>query len=129
MISIKFVNDMVKLKRETCSLDPTPQGRRGHGKLIHVADGVRKQMAEHPATTLNKSRVAQEHEHGIRVHRLSVGFLLNRLEVSYKKDLRASEQKWPDVARDRAVWKTRRQPLMRDQRGRSGFLRNPERKG
>ena len=31
-----------------------------------------------------------------------------------KKDLRASEQKRPDVAKDRAIWKARRQPFMRD---------------
>ena len=32
-VSIKFVNDMVKLRRETRSLEPKPQGRQGHGKL------------------------------------------------------------------------------------------------
>ena len=29
-VSIKFVNDMVKRKRETGSLEPKPQGCRGH---------------------------------------------------------------------------------------------------
>ena len=85
MVSIKFVNDMVKLKRKTGSLDPKPQGRRGHGKLADVADWVRKQMEERPATTLDELRVALEREHGIRVHRSSVGGLLNRLGLSHKK--------------------------------------------
>lgn len=85
MVSIKFVNDMVKLKRETGSLDPKPQGRRGHGKLAHVADWVRKQMAERPGTTLDELRVALEREHGITVHRSSVGGLLNRMGLSHKK--------------------------------------------
>lgn len=31
-----------------------------------------------------------------------------------KKDLRSSEQKRPDVARDRTIWITRRQPFMRN---------------
>ena len=39
-----------------------------------------------------------------------------------KKDLWASEQKRPDVARDRAVWKTRRQPFMRDHLERLVFI-------
>ena len=87
MVSIKFVNDMVRLKRETGSLDPKPQGRRGHGKLAGVADWVRKQMAERPGTTLDELRVALEDVHGIRVHRSSVGGLMNRLELSHKKRL------------------------------------------
>jgi transposase len=37
-VSIKFVNDMVLLKRRTGSLDPKPQGNGGgHGKLAGVA--------------------------------------------------------------------------------------------
>jgi hypothetical protein len=40
-VSIKFVNDMVKLKRETGSLEPKRQGRSGHGKLAGSHDWVR----------------------------------------------------------------------------------------
>ena len=44
-VSIKFVNDMVKLKlklkRETGSLEPKRQGRSGHGKLTGSHDWVR----------------------------------------------------------------------------------------
>lgn len=39
-----------------------------------------------------------------------------------KKDLRASEQKRLDVAKDRAIWKTRRQPFMRDHLERLVFI-------
>ena len=39
-----------------------------------------------------------------------------------QKDLRASEQKRPDVARDRAIWKTRRPPFMRDHLERLVFI-------
>ena len=35
-VSIKFVNSMVLLKRETGSLESEPQGCRGHGKLSGV---------------------------------------------------------------------------------------------
>ncbi len=36
-VSIKFVNDMVRLKRATGGPAPKAQGRRGHGKLAGVA--------------------------------------------------------------------------------------------
>ena len=84
-VSVKFVNDMVKLKRETGGLEASAQGRRGHGKLAIVAGWVREQMDAHPATTLDELRAALEREHGIRVHRSSVGGLLHRLGLSHKK--------------------------------------------
>jgi len=41
-VSIKFVNDMVLLKRRTGSLDPKPQGNGGgHGKLAGWQAGGR----------------------------------------------------------------------------------------
>ena len=39
-----------------------------------------------------------------------------------KKDLRAVEQKRPDVALARQVWITRRQPFMRNMLTRTGFI-------
>ena len=84
-VLIKFVNDMVKLKRDTGSLDPKPQGRRGHGKLAHVADWARARMQARPATALDELRAALEREHGINVHRSSVGGLLHRLGLSHQK--------------------------------------------
>lgn len=39
-----------------------------------------------------------------------------------KKDLRASEQKRPDIARSRAIWINRRQPFMRDHLERLVFI-------
>ncbi|MEM7213730.1 MAG: transposase [Pseudomonadota bacterium] len=84
-VSIKFVNDMVKLKRETGSLDPKPQGRRGHGKLAPVAHWVRELMEAGPALTLDELRAILEREHGIDVHRSSVGELLHRLGLSHTK--------------------------------------------
>ena len=47
-VSIKFVNDMVKLKRATGSLEPKPQGRRGHGKLAGSHDWVRGKIESKP---------------------------------------------------------------------------------
>ena len=84
-VSVKFVNDMVILKRETGSLAPKPQGRRGHGKLSGVHDWVRAQLAARPGMTLDEMVVALRRERGIEVHRASVGGLLHRLGLSHKK--------------------------------------------
>lgn len=40
LVSIKFVNDMVKLKRETGSLQPRKQGNQRPGKLGPVTGWV-----------------------------------------------------------------------------------------
>ena len=107
-VSIKFVNDMVKLKRETGSLDPKPQGRRRHGKLAGVKGWVQTRIEDKPDTTLDELAAALRKEHGTEVHRSSVGGLLQHLGLSHKKDLRACEQKRSDVAWDRAIWIARR---------------------
>ena len=84
-VSVKFVNDMVKLKRDTGELEAKPQGRRGHGKLAGVKDWVRARMAAKPGTTLDELRLALQREKGIVVCRSSVGDLLRRLGLSHKK--------------------------------------------
>ena len=46
-VSIKFVNDMVLLKRDTGSLEAKPQGNGGgHGKLAGVADWIGRRIKE-----------------------------------------------------------------------------------
>ena len=84
-VSVKFVNDMVKLKRETGSLAPRPQGRRGHGKLAGVHDWVRGRIEGKPDITLDElvSRLSQDH--GIDVQRSAMWSLLRRLGLTHKK--------------------------------------------
>jgi len=83
--SIKFVNDMVRLNRETGSLSPKPQGPRGHGKLAGVHDWVTALLEEHPGTTLDELVAALRQEHGIDVQRSAVWGLLHRLGLTHKK--------------------------------------------
>jgi transposase len=46
-VSIKFVNDMVLLKRRTGALDAKPQGSGGgHGKLAGVAGWIAQRIKE-----------------------------------------------------------------------------------
>ena len=48
-------------------------------------DWLRARMAAKPGTTLDELRLALQREHGIEVHRCSVGDLLRRLGLSHKK--------------------------------------------
>lgn len=84
-VSPKFVNDMVRLKRETGDLAPKRQGSRGRGKLTGVADWVRRCVAARGDITLDELVVELSAHHGLTVHRSSVGRLLHRLGLSHKK--------------------------------------------
>src|SRR5690606_3493523 len=52
-VSVRFVNDMVKLKRETGSLAPKRQGDPGRGKLADVQPWVRAYVLREKDPTLN----------------------------------------------------------------------------
>ena len=54
-VSIKFVNDMVLLKRRTGSLEAKPQGNGdGHGKLAGVVDWIARRITEKRDLTLDE---------------------------------------------------------------------------
>ena len=86
-VSIKFVNDMVKLKlkRETGSLEPKRQGRSGHGKLAGSHDWVRGKIESKPDATLDELVSALRRECGIDVQRSAMWGLVHRLGLSHKK--------------------------------------------
>lgn len=84
-VSIKFVNDMVRLKRETGALEPKPQGNPGYGKLSDVKEWVRSRVSAQPDLTIDELTSVLGADHGLKVHRSSVGRLLHRLGLSHKK--------------------------------------------
>ena len=84
-VSIKFVNDMVRLKRETGSLSPKVQGNPGRGKLTGVKDWVAGRIAVRPGLTIDELTAELVAEHGVKVHRSSVGRLRLRLGLSHRK--------------------------------------------
>lgn len=84
-VSIKFVNDMVKLKRETSSLSAKRQGNPGFGKLTPYADWVRSKVDAKGDITLDEMVALLANEKKIAVHRSSVGRLLHRLGLAHKK--------------------------------------------
>lgn len=84
-VSIKFVNDMLRLKRETGSLVPKPQGNPERGKLNGAKGWVERWIAAQPDLTIDALTAELAAEHGLEVHRSSDCRLLLRLGLSHKK--------------------------------------------
>ena len=85
-VSIKFVNDMVILKRSTGSLEPNSQGSGGgHGKLAGVAGWIEQRIKEKRDLTLDELVVELRDGHGVDVHRVSVWRRLRGLGLTHKK--------------------------------------------
>ncbi len=72
-VSVKFVNDMVILKRETGGLQPRRQGNGGgHGKLANVRDWIETRIGQTPDLTLSDLVAELVDQHGLTIHRVSV---------------------------------------------------------
>jgi transposase len=84
-VSVKFVNDMVKLKRETGSLAPKRQGNPGIGKLTPHEDWVRALVEATGGITLDEMAVRLLAERGVSVDPSSVWRLFQRLGLTHKK--------------------------------------------
>ena len=85
-MSPKFVNELVKLRRETGSLAPRPQGNGGgHGKLAGVTEWIEARVATKGEITLDELVVELAETHGIAVHRGSVWRLLRGLGLTHKQ--------------------------------------------
>jgi transposase len=97
-VSPRFVNELMKLRRETGSLEPRRQGHAaGGGKLAPHTGFVRQRLAEAGELTLDELCVELE-ERGVSVHRSNVGRLLHRLGLSHKKNSagqRAATRRYP----------------------------------
>ena len=86
-VSPKFVNDMIKLRRETGSLSPKRQGNLGRtGKLNDLDDWVRDRLAARGDLTLDELCLELMRDRGVTAHRSSVGRWLHRLRLSHKKN-------------------------------------------
>jgi transposase len=88
-VSIKFVNDMVLLKRRTGSLEPKAQGHGGWSKLGAFDGWVRSRLASKGDLRLDELVQELREQHGVQVARSSVGYWLHRLGLSHKKNAAA----------------------------------------
>lgn len=68
--SPKFVNDLVKRRRETGLLTPERQGHGGgYGKLAGITDWLKARVPKKGEITLNELVAEPDRPHGIAVHR------------------------------------------------------------
>lgn len=85
-VSPRFVNDLVRLRRDTGSLAPQPQGNGGgHGKLAGVIDWIEARVANKGEITLDELTAELAETHGITVHRATVWRTLRNLGLTHKK--------------------------------------------
>lgn len=85
-VSVKFVNDMVKLKKATGGLVPKAQGNcGGHGKRSSLKGWVARRIGD--KRDLTAAGLANEiaKTHGVMVHRGSVWRLLRDRGLTHKK--------------------------------------------
>ena len=101
-VSPKFVNDLIKLRRETGSLAPRPQGNGGgYGKLAGVTGRIEARVADKGEITLDELAAEPARTHGIDMHRGTV-WALRGLGLTHKKKtfrrLSRSERTSPNSA-------------------------------
>ena len=85
-VSVKFVNDMVKLMKSTGGLVPKAQGNGGgHGKLSSLRDWIARRIAQKRDLTAGGLAAEITATHGMVVHRGSVWRLLRDLGLTHKK--------------------------------------------
>lgn len=85
-VSPKFVNDLVKLRRETGALTARQQGNGGgHGKLTGVTVWLKACVTAKGGITLDELVGELAETHGIEVHRATVWRVLRGLGLTHKK--------------------------------------------
>ena len=85
-VSPKFVNDLVRLRRETECLTPRRQGNGGGpGKLVDVTGWLEARVTAKSGITLDELVSQLAETHGIDVHRTTVWRVLRGLGLSHKK--------------------------------------------
>ena len=83
-VSVKFVNDMVKLKRATGSLIPKRLGNPGIGKLTAHEDWIRAQVNAKGEVTLEEMAGLLAVERGVRAHPSPVWRLFQKPGLTHK---------------------------------------------
>ncbi len=122
-VSPKSVNELTKLRRETGSLLPRPQGNGGgHGKLAGETGWIEARVTAKGEIALDELVIELAETHDIDVHRGTVWRVLRSLGLTHKKELQALEQKRKDVANLRHIWITKRQPFVARHLERLAFI-------
>lgn len=99
---------MVRLKRETRSLLPKPQGNPPLGTLTGARGRVGGRIAAQPDLAIDDLTAELAAVHGVKVRCSSIGVT----RAVTQKDLQALAQKRQDMADLRRIWIGERQPFM-----------------
>lgn len=84
-VSPRFVNDLIRLQRDTGSLAPRPQGNGGgHGALISVTGWIEGRIAEKGEITLDELAAELAEAHGTEGHCATVWRTLHGLGLTHK---------------------------------------------
>ena len=103
-VSVKFVNDMVKLKAATGGLAPKAQGNGGgRGKLSALTDWLARRLSEKRDLTAAALAAEIMVTHGVAVRRGSVWSLLRDLGLTHKKKTCARSSRSAPRSRQRAT--------------------------
>lgn len=85
-VSVKFVNDMMKLKKETGSLVPRSFAtRKGSGKLEPYRDWLCDRVQSNADITLDQLSLELRERFSVDVHRWTICRFLHRLGLTHKK--------------------------------------------
>jgi transposase len=85
-VSVKFVNDMIILKRQTGSLARKAQpGMKGRGKLEPYKTWLQKRVTQQGDITLDQLARELKDQFNLDVHRWSICRVLHQINLSHKK--------------------------------------------
>lgn len=93
-VSLGFVRDLVKLHRETGSVDPKPHGGGAHLKLTAEVLGYLKEIVTEKNDAIEDEIVEiLKEKYGVEISRATVGRGLRKLKWSRKKNVSRPEKR------------------------------------
>ena len=114
--------NVLKLWKETGSVEPRPRGGYRHGKLKQHCEFILAIVERQHDITMPELAAELLDAKGVKIDPSNLSKFLIAQGLSFKKTLRASEQDRPELAKARAEWKDTRQPLMGALRHRLIFI-------
>ena len=103
---------MLKLWKDTGSVELRPRGRYRHGKLKPHCEFILAIVERQHDITMPELAAEMLAAKGVKVDPSNLSKFLIAQGLSFKETLRASEQDRPELAKARAEWKDTREPLM-----------------
>lgn len=114
--------NVLKIWKDTGSVDPRPRGGFRHGKLKPHREFILGIVGKQPDITMPELAKELLAAKDVMIDPSNLSKFLIGCGLSYKKSLLASEQDRPDIRKARAEWMQGRQPLMRQHQTRLIFL-------